>query len=296
MRSFEKIELKANAKVNLSLDIVGFYPDGMHKVETVMHTVNLFDAVTVGFSSNQEQKNKILVTTNKYFIPSGEKNLAYQAACRIMEDYPVIKDSIYIHLQKRIPAGAGLGGGSSDAAATIRGLNSLLKLGLSHDKMKSYAAKIGSDVPFLLEKGACLATGTGTELKKIPPLKKIGAVLVNPGIFVSTKDVYAMYDACSIPDSAHPNTKKIIDAIAMEKYDVMISEMKNVLEIPVFQMHPQIKELKEELLKEGCDAAMMSGSGSTVFGLSRDYEMLEFIKSKYISQGYRAFVVSFVGE
>ena len=296
MKSFEKIELKANAKVNLSLDIVGLYPDGMHKVETVMHTVNLFDTITVGYYFGQEPKNRIIATANKHFIPTSEKNLAYQAASKVLEDYPVIKEAIHVHIQKRIPVGAGLGGGSSDAAATIRGVNRLLNLGLSHNKMEKYAAQIGSDVPFLLGKGACLATGTGTDIQKIRPLKNISAVLVNPGIFISTKDVYAMYDNCYIPETAHPNTSKIIDAIATDNYEVLTSEMKNVLEIPVFQMYPEIKILKEELIEAGCDTAMMSGSGSTVFGMSRDCQKLNEIKSKYISKGYRAFVVTFIGE
>lgn len=294
MKLFERVELRANAKVNLSLDIIGVRPDGMHEVETVMHMVNLNDLVTFERKNEETGDRRIIITSNRNFIPTGEKNLAYRAAVKVLEDYPNRKDQINIHIQKRIPVGAGLGGGSSDAAATIKGINSLLKLGMSDKRMSECAASIGSDVPFLLGKGACLATGTGTDLKKIASLKNVGAVLVNPGIFVSTKDVYALYDTCDIPEEAHPDTRKLIDAMARNDYDTLIKEMKNVLEIPVFRMYPQIAQLKEELKQGGCDTALMSGSGSTVYGLSENYKLLEKIKSHYIEKGYKAFVVNFI--
>lgn len=294
MKLFERLELRANAKVNLSLDIVGVRPDGMHEVEMVMHMVNLSDLITIEHKNEETGERRINITSNRSYIPTGEKNLAYRAALKVLENYPDRNDRINIHIQKRIPVGAGLGGGSSDAAATIKGLNSLLKLGMTDKQMSEYAASIGSDIPFLLGKGACLATGTGTDLKKIPALKNVGAVLVNPGIFVGTKDVYAMYDSCHIPEDAHPDTRKLVDAMARKDYGTLIKEMKNVLEIPVFKMYPQIAQLKEELKQAGCDTALMSGSGSTVYGLSGNYKLLEKIKSHYIEKGYKAFVVNFI--
>lgn len=294
MKLFERVELKANAKVNLSLDIIGLRPDGMHEVETIMHMVNLSDLITLERKNDETAEKHIGITTNRNYIPTGEKNLAYRAAIRVLEDYPDRKDHINIHIKKRIPVGAGLGGGSTDAATTIKGLNKLLKLGMSDKRMSECAASIGSDVPFLLGKGACLATGTGTELKKIPALKNVGAVLVNPGIYIGTKDVYAMYDSCHIPEDAHPDTRKIIDTIRVDDYETLTREMKNVLEIPVFKMYPQVAQLKEELKQAGCDTAMMSGSGSTVYGVSQNYKLLEKIKSHYIEKGYKAYVVNFI--
>jgi 4-diphosphocytidyl-2-C-methyl-D-erythritol kinase len=295
MKFFEKLKLNAYAKVNISLDITGVFANGMHQVETVMHTINLADVVSIELNTKIKTNRQIFVSSNKYFIPTSEKNLAHQAATVVLNDFPHRKEPIYIHLKKNVPVGAGLVGGSSDAATTIKGINQLLRLGLTHEKMEKYAAKIGSDVPFLLGKGACLATGTGTDLRKIPSINNCSAVLVNPGIFVSTKDVYALYDSCDIPADAHPNTTRIIEAIEQGNYAALVGQLKNVLEIPVFKMHSQIAELKTELIKAGCDTALMSGSGSTVYGLSQDCEKLEAIKKMYIDKGYKAFVVNFIG-
>ena len=295
MKAFEKLQLKAYAKVNISLDITGLLDNGMHQVETIIHTISLADTVLLEVNKKSKPDNKISVSSDKYFIPTNEKNLAYRAASVVLEDFSHITEPIRINIHKVVPVGAGLGGGSGDAAATIRGLNQLLNLGLSGEKMENYASKIGSDVPALLNKGAYLATGTGTQLNKISSLRNCKAVLVNPGVFISTKEVYSLYDTYAIPSDAHPDTAKIVDAMAREDYDCLVGELKNVLEIPVFTRHPRVAELKRELIKLGCDTALMSGSGSTVYGISKDIEKIEDIKKTYINKGYKAFVVDFIG-
>lgn len=292
MKHFSSTVIPAYAKINLSLDILGTLDNGMHRVETVMHTISLTDTISLKVSASGE--NKIVIECKNKTIPLDEKNLVYKAAKLLLDDYPQKMCNIHFHIQKKIPVCAGLGGGSSDAAATIKGLNQAMSLNLSRSKLNDYAKQIGSDVPFLLHKGSCLATGTGTDLTMIKALSGVKAILINPGIFISTKNVYQMYDQCIIPDNSHPDTKSIVSAIETNNYQKLTEEMKNVLEIPVFKMHPEIATIKKQLIDFGCDAALMSGSGSTVYGISRDADLLESISKKFDPNQYKIYIVDLI--
>lgn len=277
-----EIVVKSEAKVNLSLDILGTRADGYHEVEMIIQTIPLYDMITI--CTEKSDKPSIILSCNKATLPNDSKNLAYRAA-ELLMDKAGIKDCINISINKRIPIGGGLGGGSSNAAAVLNGLNKLYKLGITKEKLAEMGKVLGSDVPALIHGGCVLAKGTGTELSPLPPLNKGFMLLVNPGVFVSTERTYKLYDEMDIPECAHPDNKLLINALRKGDLNTFARNMKNVLEYPVLSSKAKVQQLKNELLNTECLGAMMSGSGSSVFALydniKKAYSALEHFRKQH---------------
>ncbi len=256
MRVYEK----APAKINLSLDVLHKRNDGYHEVQMIMTMVDLADRLEM----EELPSDTILISSQSGYIPLDEKNLAFQAAKLMKERYNVRK-GVYIHLDKRIPVSAGLAGGSSDAAATLRGLNRLWGLGISTDELCTLGKELGSDVPFCIAGGTALATGRGEKLSIVGSPPQCWIILVKPPIQVSTADVYGRLRADAI--ERHPPTQQLLQAIDDGDYYKMCRSLGNVLEDVTMELHPQVRTLKQLMLKLGADGALMSGSGPTVFGI-----------------------------
>ncbi|MEC0308417.1 4-(cytidine 5'-diphospho)-2-C-methyl-D-erythritol kinase [Paenibacillus lautus] len=255
-----KIYEKAPAKINLMLDVLHKRPDGFHEVEMVMTMIDLADRLEM----SEQKRDTIIITSQAGYIPLDEKNLAFQAARLIKERYDV-KKGVHIHLDKKIPVAAGLAGGSSDAAATLRGLNRLWGLGIPQQELLALGAELGSDVPFCVTGGTALATGRGEVLTPIPNPPQCWVIVAKPPINVSTAEVYGRLRSEQI--QRHPSAERMVEALTQGSFQQMCQSLGNVLEEVTLKMHPEVQQLKEGMLKLGADGALMSGSGPTVFGL-----------------------------
>ncbi|MFD0717122.1 4-(cytidine 5'-diphospho)-2-C-methyl-D-erythritol kinase [Paenibacillus sp. GCM10027626] len=255
-----KIYEKAPAKINLMLDVLRKREDGFHEVEMIMTMVDLADRLEM----EELPRDSIMISSQAGYIPLDEKNLAFQAAKLIKERYDV-RRGVYIHLDKKIPVAAGLAGGSSDAAATLRGLNRLWDLGISQQELAELGAELGSDVPFCVTGGTALATGRGELLQPIDNPPQCWVVLAKPPINVSTADVYGRFNVAALRE--HPSAADMIKAIADHSFSAVCSQLGNVLESVTLQLYPEVRQLKESMHRLGADGVLMSGSGPTVFGL-----------------------------
>ncbi|MDN4527439.1 4-(cytidine 5'-diphospho)-2-C-methyl-D-erythritol kinase [Fictibacillus fluitans] len=255
----KKISIKAPAKINLSLDVLGKRKDGYHEVKMIMTTVDLADRVELTLL----EENKITIESTGGFVPLDQRNLAYQAAMLLKETFGV-KKGVGIHISKNIPVAAGLAGGSSDAAATLKGLNELWELGLSIDEVAVLGAKIGSDVSFCVYGGTAIATGRGEHIEHIKPPPPCWVLLAKPPIGVSTAEVYRKLDVQNIE---HPDIDAMVRAIDTYDYEAVCSQLGNVLETVTLPLYPEVKQIKDQMSRLGADGVLMSGSGPTVFGL-----------------------------
>lgn len=256
----------ARAKINLTLDITGLRADGYHAVSMIMQTVDLADEVTLkkisGGVSLSMDATGIEGGEN---IPRDEKNLAWRAAAEVQKfcGRPL---GTAIELVKKIPAAAGLAGGSADAAAVIRGMNRLHELNLTVEDMCAIGAGVGSDVPFCIVGGTCLAEGRGELLTRLAPMKKFSVVLAKPDGEISTAWAYKTYDAN--PATVHPPTTEIIAQLERGEFDAAFKNFSNVLEGVALKKIPAIAESKRKMIAAGAKVALMSGSGPTVFALT----------------------------
>ncbi|RDU23451.1 4-(cytidine 5'-diphospho)-2-C-methyl-D-erythritol kinase [Anaerosacchariphilus polymeriproducens] len=276
----KKLNLKALAKINLGLDVVGKREDGYHEVRMVMQTIHLFDSVEIIVLENPVIK----VDTNLYYLPSNENNLVYKAAKLLIDEFKISK-GVYINLKKFIPVAAGMAGGSSDAAAVLFGINKLFNLGLSLEELKKRGVKIGADVPYCLMRGTALAEGIGEELTPLHPMKKCPVLIAKPAISVSTKFVY---DNLKLNEkTVHPDIDGLIKEIEKGNLRGIAKKMGNVLESVTIPVHPEIELIKNEMKDKGALNAMMSGSGPTVFGLfdsqTKVKEAYEYFRRKNIA-------------
>jgi 4-diphosphocytidyl-2C-methyl-D-erythritol kinase len=260
-----KIRLRANGKINLGLDVISKRIDGYHELRMIMQTINICDYVTI-----KKKKTKgIKVYSNVGSIPCNEKNLAYKAAKIIMEEYN-INTNISIHIQKNIPVAAGMAGGSADAAAVLRGMNIMFNLGLTYEELEKQGLKIGADVPYCIRGGAKLAEGIGEILTFVEQNLKPYVLIAKPDISLSTAYVYNNLKCDEIIH--RPKIDKIIEMMKIGNLWEISENMGNVLEIAAIPNNPIIQKIKDSLIKSGACAAMMSGSGPTVFGLFCTYE------------------------
>jgi 4-diphosphocytidyl-2-C-methyl-D-erythritol kinase len=250
---------KAPAKINLTLDVLHKRPDDFHEVEMIMTTVDLAVRIWLRPTDN----GKITIKASERHVPNDRKNLAYQAA-ELLQIECGITNGVEITLEKSIPVAAGLAGGSSDAAATLRGLNRLWNLKLSVEELARLGARIGSDVSFCVHGGTALATGRGELIEILPPPPNCWVILAKPAISVSTGDIYGKLNLSAID---HIDTVRMIDALRAGDYEEMCKSVGNVLETVTMDLYPQVVVLKEQMKRFGADAVLMSGSGPTVFGL-----------------------------
>ncbi len=256
----ESIELKALAKINLGLDVLGKRENGYHDVRMVMQSIYLYDDVKI----ERKQDSEIVVKTNLYFLPTDENNIAYKAAKMLMDEFH-IHEGVHIFLNKHIPVSAGMAGGSSNAAAVLYGMNILFGLGLSKEELMERGVKLGADVPYCIMRGTVLAEGIGEELTDLPTMPKCTVLIAKPPVSVSTKAVYEALDSKEIVE--HPDIDGLIEGLKNADLHKIAKSMGNVLEDVTIPMHPVIEKIKDVIKKEGALNAMMSGSGPTVFGL-----------------------------
>ena len=260
------IKETAYAKVNLSLDVTGLRPNGYHDVKMVMQTVGICDEL-----SFEKAENGIFLTTNSDRLneesQGGMDNIIVKAA-RAIFDYVGKEYGVKITLDKHIPIAAGMAGGSTDAAATLRGLNRLFDLGLSMDTLRKIAVTIGADVPFCVEGGSMLSEGIGEILTPLTPAKNLNLLICKPDIFVSTKEVYTRFDA--LTDIDHPDVDGMVDALNTKDYDKIPGLLGNVLELVTANLYPVISDIEKAMINNGAINSIMSGSGPTVFGIFKD--------------------------
>lgn len=261
------MHILAPAKINVFLRITGRRSDGYHLLDSLMVPISLCDEITIEAShverGTRNESQAITITCDDLTLPTGETNLAYRAAALLCKEANV-RARITIDLRKRIPAGAGLGGGSSDAAAVLKGLNTLLSLGLDEPRLCSLAARLGADVPFFMACRPARVQGIGEILTPLPALPTKWFVIAVPPFAVSTPWAYRRFD--ELPSQ----TEAIGDMSLIPGQWPTKQLLVNDLERAVIPAHPLIGELKDTLLQLGAEAALMSGSGSSVFGMFAD--------------------------
>lgn len=267
---------KAFGKLNLSLDVVGKMDNGYHSMLMVMQSVSLHDDVYITI---EDGAGEITAHTNRAYIPNTNKNLGFKAAEVFLKELGIKNKSISVSIKKRVPVCAGMGGGSSDAAAVIRGLNRELKTRLSFDDMRRLASMVDSDASFCIEGGTMLASGRGTELKKLPPLPDCVFLIAKPRFSVSTPTLFGKLDGIKV--KARPDTAGLIAAI--ENGDVFGVSRRcfNVFEAALSQREKAIVcGIKDTLVNCGAMGASMTGTGSAVYGVFRSLPEAELAEKE----------------
>ena len=250
------IELISYSKVNLRLDILGKRDDGYHELRTVFQKISLADELSIAIS-----KSGIEITCDNPQVPLDETNLAYRAAHILLKNYK-IRDGVTISIKKRIPIAAGLGGGSSNAASTLMGINQLFALGMKPQELMSIGKDIGADVPFFIFGDSALATGIGDKLEPLEVLPPLWFLLITPDFPISTAWAYR-----NVRRGLTNTNNNIIIPKCINHLQDVITILSNDLEHVVIPRYPLIQEIKDALLAEGAKGSLMSGSGSTVFGI-----------------------------
>lgn len=267
------LSVLAPAKVNLYLQVLGKRADGYHELLTVFQAVDLCDVlhVTRGFAG--------LTISAPKFLPQGKDNLVYRAAYSFYEAAGYHPE-VYIHLEKNIPVEAGLGGGSSDAAAVLYALNRLYDFVLSEERLSLIAANLGSDVPFFLHGGTAIGRGRGELIEQLPDLPTMWLRLVKPPFGLSTASVYRAWGSES--------TAQWLDFLQSLALGPAGYQLFNDLEAPAFTLRPELQAIKEQLYQDGAAASLLAGSGTTVFGLYTEKPTDQLV----LPEGYRQWVVS----
>lgn len=271
----KEIVMESYGKINLGLDILYKREDNYHEIKTIMQQISLSDTLII-----REIKEDIELDCNNKELPLDSTNLVYHA-WKKMQEKTGINKGIQINIHKRIPIAAGLAGGSSNAAAVLKGLNELWNLGLSEKELREIGVEIGADVPYCIMGGTALAEGIGEKLTKLKPFKDKNLLLINPGIGVSTAEVY---NSLKLGNQPRMDIKKIISFIEKDDIKSLADSITNIMEEVVIERNPIISEIKNDMLKYGALGSLMSGSGPTVFGLFDDLAQLEFCKEKLTSK------------
>jgi 4-diphosphocytidyl-2-C-methyl-D-erythritol kinase len=254
---------KAPAKINLGLDVLGKRVDGYHELEMVMSSVDLADRLIM----EELEEDKIIIETNKAFLPIDKRNNVYQAASIVKNRYG-IKKGILIRIKKNIPVAAGLGGGSTDCAAALRGMDRLWQLNLTLPELINIGMEVGTDVPYCIYGTTAFVAGKGEKVTPLRPMPQCWVVLVKPRLSVSTGKIFQEVD---LEQLHHPDIQALSDAVLAGDYQQMIAAMGNSLESITIPKHPIVQQIKERMMKYGADVALMSGSGPTVFALCQKH-------------------------
>ncbi|BBM19843.1 MULTISPECIES: 4-(cytidine 5'-diphospho)-2-C-methyl-D-erythritol kinase [Enterococcus] len=260
---------KAPAKINLGLDILGKRPDGLHELAMVMASIDLADRLYL----EEIPEDRIIIETNKAFLPTDKKNHVYEALDLVKERFD-IKKGLRVKIHKEIPVAAGLGGGSTDSAAALRAVNRLWNLGLSIEEVAELGAEVGSDVPYCVYGQTSLVEGFGEKVTPIAPMPQCWVVVVKPRMSVSTRTIFAKI---VMEDLYHPDIASLVSAIEENDYQKMTENLGNSMEVVTIKKHPVIQQLKDRMMKYGADAAMMSGSGPTVYALCHKYSRAKHV-------------------
>ena len=274
----DEIKLKALAKINLGLDVVRRREDGYHEVRMVMQTIHLYDQLLI----QKSETPGIQIHSNLSFLPVNENNLVYKAGKLLMDEFD-IHTGVSVELNKHIPVAAGMAGGSTDAAAMLYGMNQLFGLKLKRKDLMERGVQIGADVPYCIMRGTALAEGIGEKLSSLPPMVKCPVLIAKPAVSVSTKFVYQNLKLNE--QTPHPDIDALITDIRNSDLDNICADMGNVLETVTIPNYPVIAQMKEQMLKSGAKASMMSGSGPTVFGLFGDEETAQRARAEMKASG-----------
>jgi 4-diphosphocytidyl-2-C-methyl-D-erythritol kinase len=256
---------RAHAKVNLYLDVLRKREDGYHDILTLFQSISLADELSI------EKAEGIWVECDMPGLPSGEMNLAYRAA-KLLMDIVRLRAGVRVEIRKRIPIGAGLGGGSADAAAVLIGMNELFDLRLPMEALMDLGSEIGADVPFCIMGGTALGEGIGDRLTRLPFIGEIWFLLANPGIHISTGWAYRSLRLTEPKENANILIQRFKGANSPE---TVSSLLYNLFETVVFPEYPEVARLKDRVMELGALGALMSGSGSTVFGIFNSKEEAE---------------------
>lgn len=260
------IMLKAYAKINIGLDVLGKREDGYHEVRMIMQTIRLYDKLNM----KKLNKDEIVIKTNLAYLPTNENNLVYRAIQMLKDEFN-IKQGVYVELQKHIPVAAGLAGGSSDAAAALIGMNRLFQLKLTTTDLMQRAVKLGADIPYCILGGTALSEGIGEVLTPLAPMPNAYILIAKPPINVSTKYVYE--NLILDEKTNHPDIDGIMEAINSKDLCGVTNRLSNVLESVTIDRYPVIQEIKDTMIEFGAMNALMSGSGPTVFGVFDDLNL-----------------------
>lgn len=276
------LEKPSPCKVNLLLNILGKRPDGFHELETVFHPINLCDVLTFARGGAGIQ-----LTCSNPTLPTDSSNLVHRAALRFLET-AAIHEGVRIHLEKKIPMAAGLGGGSGNAAITLLGLNDLFGQPLTTTQLHTIAATLGSDVNFFLQNNPALASGRGEKIEPLAPFPALrGAcfVLIHPGFGISTPWAYRELARFPAAQKGQPGrAQKLISLLRGNDLPAAGKEFYNSLEAPALEKFPVLALYQEFFLSNSAAATLMSGSGSTTFALFQDQKSAEAILDKFQTQ------------
>ena len=269
-----EIQESAWAKLNISLDVADKRPDGYHDMIMVMQTISLSDSVRVMLNDT----GKVRAKTNFSFIPGDERNLAVKAALKYLEKIGAQDQGMLIEIEKRIPVGAGMAGGSANAAAVLRALNRIYGHALDNEALEELSATVGSDVPFCLRGGTVLATGRGEKMEDLPEMPDCCYVVCKPEFSISTPELFRKLDQISL--RCHPDTAGIVDALKKGSLDGICRRMYNVFEDVDDRRLRTVSDIKGILLDHGALGAMMTGTGSAVFGVFRKDAVTDKLEAK----------------
>jgi 4-diphosphocytidyl-2-C-methyl-D-erythritol kinase len=256
------VEMLSSAKINLSIDVLGKRDDGYHEVEMILHEVDLSDVISL-----KKISKGIEINCPYSCLPADDRNIAYKAA-QVFFEHTGINGGTGITIYKNIPVSAGLGGGSSNAAHVLMGLDRLYETGLGNTGLTSLSEKLGSDVPFFINGGTAFCRGRGEITEAVKTDVVFDILIVKPDIAVSTKDIYAAFRPGCV--EIRPDTKTLINALKANDAVASAENMVNVLEYVTLKLYPEIRDIKTKLSELGALNSMMSGSGSAVFGIFRN--------------------------
>lgn len=277
----DKLELKAYGKINLGLDVIRKRPDGYHDLDMVMQMVDVYDDVIL----TRLEGTEIVVRTDTTVLSNGKDNLAYMAAKMLMDEFGIAQ-GLEITIRKRIPIAGGMAGGSSDCAATLKGVNQMFDLGLSKEELMERGVRLGADVPYCILGGTAIARGIGEILTPLPTPPECHVIIAKPPVSVSTAFVYGNIRPDKI--ERRPDIEAMVSAIKAQNLYKLAESLYNVMEDITVPKYPIIQEIKTVMLENGALNSIMSGSGPTVFGLYDDIEKaeqtVELLKAKGLTE------------
>lgn len=280
----DKLQIKIPAKVNLGLDVVGKRKDNYHDIKTVMHSINIYDYLTF------EKSEKIVITCNNDEVPRDENNIVYKCIKEI-STLKSDRDLLSVHIEKRIPVCAGLGGGSANGAAALIAYNKIYNLDLSKDQLCEIGRKIGADIPFLIHSGAGMCEGIGEKIRPIYPYIPSYIVLCKPDFGVSTKFAYDLIDNAT--DLKRPDFTALMNGLLNSDRKKLKKGLINVFEPFVVEKYPEIRYIKDKFEKLDAVGVQMSGSGPSIFALFDSLEKAQYAYEEFFKEYNTVFLTNF---
>ncbi|MCR5210218.1 MAG: 4-(cytidine 5'-diphospho)-2-C-methyl-D-erythritol kinase [Lachnospiraceae bacterium] len=295
------IKISAYAKINLTLDVTGKLPNGYHELRSVMQQTDLHDDVIIDEGSDKRIILEVMSESEKNsdnvagalchdMVPTDGRNIAYRAAEKILDAAKQCGKpcgNVKISLVKRIPAAAGMAGGSTDAAAVLTGINRFYELGFTEEKLCEIGVTLGADVPFCIKGGTALCEGIGEKMTALPSPKGIPVLIAKPAIAVSTAEAYSLLDEADAEGKlVHPDTDGLVSLLKAGGADGTISATKisgylgNGFYQVIGNLHPEIRDLCNEMTERGAAGSLMSGSGPSVFGLFEDKSLADKVRKE----------------